>query len=48
MEKKQRKVDAQIAEWRNKHDALSVELENTQRDFREQATEVYSLKISIT
>lgn len=44
LEKKQKKVDQQINEWKLKCDELSGELDKSQKDAREFSTEVLKLR----
>merc|ERR1712048_181814 len=44
MEKKQKKVDSQIAEWKAKADAIQAELDQSQRSERNAASEIIKLR----
>lgn len=44
MEKKQKKVDAQINEWKLKCDEIQNELDKSQKDAREYSAEVLKLR----
>ena len=40
MDKKQKKVDQQIAEWKHKCDEIQTEMEKAQKDARNYSSEV--------
>ena len=44
LDKKQKKIDQSIAEWKSRCENLSSELENAQREARTYSTEVLKLK----
>ena len=49
LEKKQKKVDLQINEWRMKCDELQADLDKSQRDSRSYSTEViFTTEIFVT